>query len=311
MPDSPQTIACLGPEGSFSHEFALSHFVNGCQFQCVDGDFAEVIGKVGDGTCSHAVIPFLNSNGIDVRPAQIALGQNRDWVRVDGCYPHLVTHNVIVTRHFRELKKVISKEQVFPQCTGWLQQWQGLVKENAPSTSAALLNLLEAPIEEQRISGAICNSLAHELYGGKVLFPRIENPRNTTLFLVVSKADVSRDQEQLLVCLTCPTEECYKLAIAEFAVARFPLKFTSLKGEFSDEMPCFLQFDNTGQRQELESLLASPHRHLIGAYPTKHSFSACIAAFFDEDYRRSGIWTLVNRLSQLHNSTTPQLHEQS
>ncbi len=229
MLDSPQTIACLGHEGSFSHEFAMSHFGKDCRFQCIDGDFEEVIGKVGDGDCSYAVVPFLNSNGVDVRPAQKALGQNREWVRVEGCYPHLVTHNVIVTPHFRELKKVISKEQVFPQCTGWLQQWQGLVRENAPSTSAALRNLLQAPVEEQRISGAICNSLAHQLYGGKMLYPKIENPRNTTLFLVVSKSDVSRVQE-------------------------------------------------------LESLLASPHRHLIGAYPTKLSFSACIAAFFDEDY---------------------------
>ena len=68
------------------------------------------------------------------------------------------------------------------------------------------------------------------------------------------------------------------------AAARFPLKFTSLKGEFSEEMPCFLQFENSGSPQELDTLLTSPHRHLIGAYPTKHSFSACIAAFFDEDY---------------------------
>lgn len=284
MPDSTQIIACLGPEGSFSHEFALSHFGKDCQFQCIDGDFAEVLGKVGDGTCSSAVIPFLNSNGVDVRPAQIALGENREWVRVDGCFPHLVTHNVIVTRHFRELKKVISKEQVFPQCTGWLQQWQGLTCENAPSTSAALRNLLVAPVEEQKTSGAICNTLAHKLYGGRVLYPRIENPRNTTLFLVISKADVSRDHEQLLVCLTCPTDQCYQQAISEFAAAKFPLKFTSLKGEFSEEMPCFLQFENSGHPQELDALLAVPHRHLIGAYPTKNSFSACIAAFFDEDY---------------------------
>ena len=277
-------IACLGPEGSFSHEFALKYFGEECRFQCVDGDFSEVISLVGEGTCSYAVIPFLNSNGVDVRPAQIALGQSRDWIRIEGCYPHLVTHNVIVTPHFKELKRVISKEQVFPQCTAWLQQWQGLACENAPSTSAALRNLLVAPVEEQRISGAICNTLAHQLYGGRMLHSKIENPRNTTLFLVISKEEAPRDQEQVLICLTCPTEQCYKQAISEFAMARFPLKFTSLKGEFSEQMPCFLQFENSGSPDELEALLDSPHRHLIGAYPTKHSLSACIAAFFDEDY---------------------------
>lgn len=284
MSDSSQIIACLGPEGSFSHEFALSYFGHGCEFQCIDGDFEEVIGKVSDGTCSRAVIPFLNSNGVHVRPAQIALGKYKHKIRVDGCYPHLVSHYVIGTPHFRELKKVISKEQVFPQCTVWLQQWQGLACENAPSTSAALRNLLEAPIEEQRTSAAICNLLAHKLYGGRILYPRIENPRNTTLFLVVSTADASLNEEQLLICLTCPTEQCYKQAISDFAAAGFPLKFTSLSGEFSEEMPCFLQFENTGNPEKLTSLLKYPHRHLIGAYSTKNSLSACVGSFFDEGY---------------------------
>ncbi|MFD2255419.1 prephenate dehydratase domain-containing protein [Luteolibacter algae] len=284
MPTPTQLIACLGPEGSFSHEFAMKHFGEDYQFRCVDGDFSEVVSLVGEGTCSYAVIPFLNSNGVDVRPAQIAIGQSRDWIWIEGCYSHLVTHNVVVTPHFKELKKVISKEQVFPQCTTWLQQWQGLVCENAPSTSAALRNLLKAPIEEQRVSGAICNLLAYKLYGGKMLHPKIENPRNTTLFLVIAKEKVPRDQEQVLICLTCPTEQCYKQAISEFAIARFPLKFSSLKGEFSEHMPCFLQFENTGSPDELELLLAKPHRHLIGAYATKNSLSTCIASFFDEDY---------------------------
>jgi chorismate mutase/prephenate dehydratase len=283
MSENTQKIACLGPEGSFSHEFAQDHFGGDSEFLCIDGDFSEVIAKVGGSMCSYAVVPFLNSNGVDVRPAQIALGQNRDWIRVHGCYPHVVSHNVIVTPHFRELKKVTSKEQVFPQCTLWLNQWQGLSCENAPSTSAALRNLLAAPIEEQRITGAICNTLAHKLYGGRVLYPKIENPGNTTLFLVLSKSETPKDQEQLLVCLTCPDEQCYKQTIYEFSAHGFPLKFTSLKGEFSEEMPCFLQFENSGKIQHLESLLAVPHRHLIGAYPTKHSFSTCIAAFFDED----------------------------
>lgn len=66
--------------------------------------------------------------------------------------------------------------------------------------------------------------------------------------------------------------------------SQIPAKIHQFEGRVSEKMPCFLQFENTGQPQDLESLLASPHRHLIGAYPTKHSFSACIAAFFDEDY---------------------------
>lgn len=98
-----QVIACLGPEGSFSHEFAKTHFKN-AQFKCVDGDFGDVVEGIKNGECNHGVIPFLNSNGVHVRPAQIMLGINREWLGVMGCFPHLVSHNVVITAHFKELK---------------------------------------------------------------------------------------------------------------------------------------------------------------------------------------------------------------
>lgn len=283
MSSTNHKIACLGPEGSFSHEFAKSRFPDGV-FVCVDGDFEDVLAKLQDDSCRHAVIPFLNSNGIDVRPAQAALGKNREWIHVEGCHPHLVRHNVIVTDRFRELKRLHSKEQVFPQCSDWLRQWQEIDLIPAASTSAALKELLAASPDVQKTSGAICNTLAHELYGGRMLYPKIENPRNTTLFLVISKNDVPWDADQLLLCVTCPTENCYKQAIGDFAEVGFPLMFTSLKGEFSEILPCFLQFRNTGKREELDRLLSAPHRTLIGSYGTGSSLSACVAGFFEEEY---------------------------
>lgn len=284
MSVSPNKIACLGPEGSFSHEFALAHFSEDCPIEFFEGEFTAVLSAVAEGKCSRAVIPFLNTNGLDVRPAQIALGENRDWIRIEGCFPHLVTHNLIVAPHFVELKKVISKEQVFSQCSEWLKRRQEIVCEIASSTSAALRDLLESSTEEQQNSGAICNTLAHELYGGRILEERIQDPKNITFFLVVSKATVPMNEEQILTCLTCPTEECYTQTISEFAAANFPLKFSSLRGDFSEKMLCFLQFENSGTREDLEALLNHRYRHLIGAYPTKNSLSACISEIFDEDY---------------------------
>lgn len=243
-----------------------------------------MLDRVGNSSCSHAVIPFLNSNGIDVRPAQAAIGKKRDWIRIEGCHSHRVCHNVVVTDQFKELKNLYSKEQVFPQCTNWLSQWKGIELIPAASTSSALRDLLNDSVENQRVSGVICNTLAHELYGGKILFPKIENPKNTTLFLVISKGKILSDADQLLVCVTCPTEMCYKSAVSDFAAAGFPLMFTSLKGDFSETLPCFLQFRNSGDAESLTRLLYSPHRTLIGSYNLDSSLSACVAGFFDEDY---------------------------
>ncbi len=143
---------------------------------------------------------------------------------------------------------------------------------------------MAAPIEHQQISGVICNTLAHEVYGGEIIHSKIENSPNITFFLLVTEATVPIDQEQVLLCLTCPTEECYWQTLSSFAEAKFPLKFSSMRGEFSDEMPCFLQFENNGSQTDLEALLNHKYRHLIGSYPTRSSLSACISEIFDEGY---------------------------
>src|SRR5690606_29175453 len=98
----PATVACLGPEGSFSHEFALSRFPEAL---CLTGanNFPEVIKLLEESKADAAVLPFLNSNGVDVRPAQAAIAQARDWIRIEGCFPHKVVHNVVVAEGFKSL----------------------------------------------------------------------------------------------------------------------------------------------------------------------------------------------------------------
>ena len=75
----PSSVACLGPEGSFSHEFASSAFPN-VPLDLDSTEFHAVVAKVADGQVDAAVVPFLNSNGIDVRPAQQAIANHRDKV---------------------------------------------------------------------------------------------------------------------------------------------------------------------------------------------------------------------------------------
>lgn len=281
MMASTKIIACLGPEGSFSHEFALDHFPE-AEYHCVEGEFDDVLAKVENGTCQLGVLPFLNSNGMDVRPAQAAIAQAKEWICVDGCFPHKVSHNLVVTEHFRTLKKVVSKEQVFPQCSNWLMQWAGIEQEAAPSTSAALKSLLVADIPEQSHAAVICNTLAHKLYGGILKFQNIENPGNVTLFLVVRRGCPDLAVGNVLVCLTCPTEACYHQAVNDFQSAGFPLKFTSLKGEFTEKLPCFLQFEVGRSPENLSRLLEHDHRHLIGLFSEKNSLGACVAGLFDD-----------------------------
>ncbi len=284
MSSTNQRIACLGPEGSFSHEFAKKHFANN-SLDFVEGSFEDVLRRLVDGNADKAVIPFLNSNGSHVRPAQEALGHYREEIHILGCVPHRICHDVVVAEGFLGLEKLVSKEQVFSQCKEWLTQWKDVKTESAESTSAALKNLLKAPLEVRRSTGAICNGLAQQIYGGTKLFQNIQDPKNTTLFLVVSRSQPpSLTAEQLLVCLTCPTEECYRQTISDFSFSGFPLMFTSISGEFSETLPCFLQFQNSGQSLTLRELLVHKHRTLIGGTSFEESLSACTANLFDQDY---------------------------
>lgn len=250
----------------------------------VEGSFEDVLQRLIDGHAEKAVIPFLNSNGSHVRPAQKALGHHREQIQVLGCFPHHIRHNVVVAEGFLGLKKLVSKEQVFSQCKDWLLQWREIETENAPSTSAALKNLLDAPLEERRCTGAICNELAVQIYGGRKLFQNIQDPKNTTLFLIVSRNEPFLTDDQLLVCVTCPTEDCYRQTISDFSARGFPLMFTSISGEFSEALPCFLQSQNSGKPETLRELLAQNHRTLIGGTSFEESLSACTANLFDQDY---------------------------
>ncbi|GAA5484181.1 hypothetical protein Hsar01_03422 [Haloferula sargassicola] len=239
---------------------------------------------VKSGEADAAVLPFLNSNGVDVRPAQAAIANARDWICVNGCHPHQVVHNVVVAEGFSSLKRVVSKEQVFPQCTTWLGQWGDIEKVPASSTSAALKDLLVAAKEERQHTGAICNELAVSLYGGEIKWAGIQNPGNVTLFLVVSRQEPVAVESEALVCLTCPTEECYQSAVNDFALAGMPLKFTSLKGEFTANLPCFLQFHVEGRADDVAKLVGSAHRTLIGTFSEHDSLASCVAGFFDDNY---------------------------
>ena len=281
MSDPPRTVSCLGPEGSFSHEFASQRYPDArCLLDA--RDFDEVLRTLEEGQAEVAVLPFLNSNGVDVRRAQAAISAARDWIWVEGCHAHGIVHNVVVGPGFKSLRRVISKEEVFPQCSTWLGQWEGIERVAASSTSSALKNLLEAPKAERESSAAICNRLAVDLHGGEIRWAGVQNSGNTTLFLVTSKRRPSHLATDALVCLTCPTEECYQSTVDDFAAAGMPLKFTSLRGEFTPELPCFLQFRIESSPGLARELAGKAHRTLIGTFRERDSLAACVGSFFDD-----------------------------
>ena len=163
------TVAFLGPEGSFSHEFALKHFGKDANFLPVEGgEFDPLIQKLTCGDAHYAVLPIYNSNGSHIERALKALSRVLGSVTVASCHPHEIVLNLIVNEEFQTLQIIKTKPEVYLQCKTWLNGYESVERLNRESTSAALKEVTEAKGEERKWVGAIGNVFAMDYYGGKV-----------------------------------------------------------------------------------------------------------------------------------------------
>lgn len=276
-------IACLGPEGSFSHEFALARFP-GAVFVFAD-DFAGVLHRALDEGCDAAAIPFLNSSGVQVRPAQKAIAEFAGRLWVTGAFKHEVIHNLVVTDACRSVERIVSKEQVFPQCADWLgEHLPGAEHVHASSTSFALTELLASDDGTQSATAVICNQFAVDTYGGLVRNRGIQNPNNFTIFLTLSPKRPA-PADRVLVTVACPDSDCYEASVDRFARRGCPMMFSSLVGEFSPEVPTFVEI-LVPPHVDAEKLIrfecdaSNGVRRFVGSFAADESISDCVSSFF-------------------------------
>ena len=278
-----QTIAYLGPEGSFSHEFALKHFgENAALLPVNEGGFEGLIQKVAQGEVQNAIIPIFNSNGHYIENALKALGGFIGKVTLQGCYEHEIIHNLVVNEEFQSLKVIKTKPEVYLQCKTWLSAWGNVKHIDCASTSAALKEVRSTEGADRKWVGAICNRLAINHYGGIVQFSGIQNSRNFTLFAVIAAGVQDSGGNQVLICPTCSDEQGYRGTKRDFMAAGYEFKFGTLEGAFAPDVPLWIEFTRTSESRPLQDLL-SPTRHFIGSYSLKESISWFIAGIFSDE----------------------------
>jgi hypothetical protein len=230
------------------------------------------------------VIPFLNSSGVQVRPAQKAISEFAGRLWVTGAFKHEVIHNLVVTETCESVQRIVSKEQVFPQCAEWLAaHFPDAEHVHASSTSSALRELLEAHDEVQLQTAVICNQFAVNTYGGIIRHPRIENPNNFTIFLTLSPIR-PEPRGRILITVDCPNSDCYEASVDRFARRRCPMMFSSLVGEFSPEVPTFVEIRvpesvNAEKLIKFECDASNGVRRFVGSF-SGNSISDCVSSFF-------------------------------
>ncbi len=182
--ESPLTVACLGPLGTFSEGAAVKHFGHAARLapqRTIDAVFQEVEA----GHAHYGVVPVENSTeGAVGRTLDLLLGSP---LKVCGevvlrIHQHLLTREPSLDR----ITKVYSHAQSLAQCHEWLNRSLPGVPRISVTSNAEAARLAA---EEDGVA-AIAGQPAAERYSLPALVQNIEDePNNTTRFLVMGRHD--------------------------------------------------------------------------------------------------------------------------
>jgi chorismate mutase/prephenate dehydratase len=176
---TPQRVAYLGPDYTFSHLAALHRFGGSAELIPV-GSIAAVFEEVESGKCGFGIVPLENST--DGRISDTLDCFSRSTARICGELPLRIHHCLLGIGERRDIRRVFSKPQALSQCRKWLAGHLSQVDliPNASTADAAKL------ASEDKHVAAIASRQAGVEHGLTVLAEDIEdNPDNITRFAVI------------------------------------------------------------------------------------------------------------------------------
>jgi len=180
--ESPDLIAYLGPEASFTHQAAERKFGAVGKYvpiTTIKGVFREVANK----KAKYGVVPIENSSNGMVGDTISCLSEYNLKIVAEIV---LDVHQVFASTQndLKKIKRIYSKDIAFGQCSNFLDDFGLDGVEQIPVESTAKAAQLAAKDSE---SAAICSEVAAKLYNLPVIFRNIENDgKNRTRFFVVS-----------------------------------------------------------------------------------------------------------------------------
>jgi chorismate mutase/prephenate dehydratase len=151
---------------------------------------------------NYGLVPIENSTGGGIVETLDAFMAHAGRVHVYSEVQINIHHALLANSKPSSLRRIHSKPEVFAQCRKWLatQYPQAELLPAASSSRAAATaaeeNKKALEIGAEPGSAAIGTALAADIYGLRVLFPRIEdNPNNITRFYVISREEAKRSGE--------------------------------------------------------------------------------------------------------------------
>lgn len=196
--EAPQSIAFLGPEGTFTQSAALKHFGQDAVVRPVT-TIDEIFRDVEAGSAHYGVVPVENSSeGVVNHTLDCFKSSN---LNVIGEVELRIHHQFMVSEHTRKdsIKQIYAHQQALAQCRQWLDVHYPGAERVALSSNAEAARR----IRTEWHSAAIASDIAANTYNLEVLHHNIEdNPENITRFLVIGREKIpasGNDKTSLLI----------------------------------------------------------------------------------------------------------------
>ncbi len=183
--EEPLRIACLGPEGTYTHLAAQSRFGHGAELSTVR-TLPDVFAEVEAGRADYGCVPVENSTEGVVNPTlDTMIGAD---VRVIAELEQPIHHQLLSHSPMQEIRCVYSHPQVIAQCRAFLRNElpEAQVIEVSSSARAAELAARETGV------AALAGEAAATRYELPILRRNIEdNPRNITRFWIIGRQETA------------------------------------------------------------------------------------------------------------------------
>ena len=179
--EGPLKVSYLGPRATFTHLACIRKFGSSAQYLPTTS-ITDVFNEVERGRADFGVVPIENSTeGVVNHTLDMFIDSN---LQIYGEALLEVSHNLLSKCDSLEaVKKIYSHPHAIAQCRQWLEA-------NLPNVPYSEVHSTARAAEictEEPSAAAIASELAGQIYGLKVLKPRIEdNINNYTRFLVLS-----------------------------------------------------------------------------------------------------------------------------
>ena len=193
---APMTVVYLGPEASFTHGAARSHFGMSVSYS-PQPSISDVFDQVEKGQAQWGVVPVANSLEGTVKVTLDRLLSTPLRITAEIFTP--IRHSLMSKRPDREgLKRIYSHPQALAQCQAWIRKHlPGCSLHETDSTAKAAVKILE---DEE--GAAIGSSDAASVYGLTVIAEGIEDhSNNMTRFLIIGNGKnrpTERDKTSIL-----------------------------------------------------------------------------------------------------------------